>query len=305
MTTTLVSSALPATGLRKSFGDNVVLDGIDLDIAEGTVFSLLGPNGAGKTTAIQIFSTLLHPDGGKVHIGGFDLSRQPDKVRSVIGVTGQFSAVDNLLTGTENLMLMADLHHIARRSARGRVGELLDRFDLADAAGRIAVTYSGGMRRRLDLAMTLIGDPRLIFLDEPTAGLDPEERVRFHNLLGSIGEDVVVILSTHIVSDVTDLCREMAILHKGKVRMTGDPVRAVDALEGRIWRKTIEKAELSVHESRFQVVSTRLYGGRTRLHVFANDRPDGTFERVTPDLEDVYFTVIKGFATADASRSVA
>ena len=133
MTTTLVSSALTATGLRKSFGDNVVLDGIDLDIAEGTVFSLLGPNGAGKTTAIQIFSTLLHPDGGEVHIGGFDLSRQPGKVRSVIGVTGQFSAVGNLLTGTENLMLLADLHHIERRSARRRIEELLDRFDAGRA----------------------------------------------------------------------------------------------------------------------------------------------------------------------------
>jgi len=146
-------------GLRKSFGDKVVLDGVDLDVDEGTVFALLGPNGAGKTTAVRIFSTLLSLNGGRVRIGGFDPLRQPDKVRSVIGVTGQLSAVDNLLTGLENLMLIADLHHLERRSARRKVAELLDRFDLVDAAGRTAATYSGGMRRRLDLAMTLVGDP--------------------------------------------------------------------------------------------------------------------------------------------------
>ena len=173
---TAAASALSATGLRKSFGDHVVLDDIDLDIAAGSVFSLLGPNGAGKTTAVRIFSTLLQADAGEVCVGGFDLARQPDKVRSMIGVTGQFSAVDNLLTGTENLMLMADLHHLDRRAARCKVDELLDRFDLTDAARKPAATYSGGMRRRLDLAMTLLGDPRLIFLDEPTTGLDPRSR---------------------------------------------------------------------------------------------------------------------------------
>ena len=169
-------SAIAATGLRKSFGDQVVLDGIDLDVAEGTVFALLGPNGAGKTTIVQILSTLIGADAGAMRVAGHDLARDPDAVRAAIGVTGQFSAVDNLLTGEENLILMADLHHLGRAEGRRRAAELLERFDLVDAATKTAATYSGGMRRRLDLAMTLVGDPRIIFLDEPTTGLDPRSR---------------------------------------------------------------------------------------------------------------------------------
>ena len=169
-------SAVRATGLRKSFGDQVVLDGIDLDVGEGTVFALLGPNGAGKTTTVQILSTLLRADGGEAEVAGFDVAREPAAVRAAIGVTGQFSAVDNLLTGEENLRLMADLHHLDGQQGRRRAGELLDRFGLSGAATQMAATYSGGMRRRLDLAMTLIGRPRIIFLDEPTTGLDPRSR---------------------------------------------------------------------------------------------------------------------------------
>ena len=163
-------------GLRKSFGDHVVLDGIDLDVASGTIFALLGPNGAGKTTMIQILSTLISADGGEVRVADHDLAREADAIRRAIGVTGQFSAVDSLLTGEENLLLMADLHHLGRREGRQRAAELLDRFDLVDAAKQRPATYSGGMRRRLDLAMTLMGDPRIIFLDEPTTGLDPRSR---------------------------------------------------------------------------------------------------------------------------------
>ena len=153
-----------------------MLDGIDLTVPEGTIFSLLGPNGAGKTTIVQILSTLITADAGEIRVAGHDLAAEPDAVRAAIGVTGQFSAVDELLTGAENLMLMADLHHLGRAAGRRRAAELLDQFDLADAAGKPAATYSGGMRRRLDLAMTLVGDPRLIFLDEPTTGLDPRSR---------------------------------------------------------------------------------------------------------------------------------
>jgi len=224
MTPTTISSALSATSLCKSFGDNLVLDGIDLDIDEGTVFSLLGPNGAGKTTAVRIFSTLLQPDGGQVRIGGFDLARQPDKVRSIIGVTGQFSAVDNLLTGAENLMLMADLHHLERRPARRRVDELLGRFDLADAAGRTAVTYSGGMRRRLDLAMTLIGDPRLIFLDEPTAGLDPRSRRTMWQIIRElVGSGTTVLLTTQDLDEADQLADRIAVLDHGRLVAEGTP----------------------------------------------------------------------------------
>src|SRR6202521_1617355 len=160
-------------GLRKSFGDHVVLDGIDLDVAEGSIFALLGPNGAGKTTTVQILSTLIGADSGEVRVAGHDLTREPDAVRAAIGVTGQFSAVDNLLTGEENLLLMADLHHLGRSEGPKRATALLERSGLVDAGRSTPSTYSGGMRRRLDLAMTLVGDPRIIFLDEPTTGLDP------------------------------------------------------------------------------------------------------------------------------------
>ena len=165
-------------GLCKAFGKHVVLDGIDLDVAEGTIFALLGPNGAGKTTAVHILSTLIHADSGEVRVAGHKLTREPAAVRAAIGVTGQFSAVDNLLTGEENLLLMADLHHLGRSEGRKRAAALLERFDLIDAAKKLPITYSGGIRRRLDLAMTLVGNPLIIFLDEPTTGLDPRSATR-------------------------------------------------------------------------------------------------------------------------------
>jgi len=211
-------------GLRKCFGDRVVLDGVDLDVEEGTVFALLGPNGAGKTTAVRIFSTLLSPDGGRARIGGFDLARQADNVRSAIGVTGQFSAVDNLLTGLENLMLIADLHHLERRSARRKVAELLDRFDLVDAAGRTAATYSGGMRRRLDLAMTLVGDPRVIFLDEPTAGLDPRSRRTMWQIVRElVYSGTTVLLTTQDLDEADRLAARIAVLDQGRIVAEGTP----------------------------------------------------------------------------------
>jgi ABC-2 type transport system ATP-binding protein len=215
---------LAVRGLRKSFEDKVVLDGVDLEVGEGTVFALLGPNGAGKTTAVRIFSTLLNPDGGEVRIGGFDPARQADQVRSMIGVTGQFSAVDNLLTGAENLLLMADLHHLDRRSARRKVGELLARFDLADAAGRTAATYSGGMRRRLDLAMTLVGDPRVIFLDEPTSGLDPRSRRTMWQIIRElVSSGTTVLLTTQDLDEADRLADRVAVLDHGRIVAEGTP----------------------------------------------------------------------------------
>ncbi len=222
---------LEVRGLRKSFGDKVVLDGVDLDVGEGTVFALLGPNGAGKTTAVRIFSTLLNPDGGEVRVGGFDPARQAGQVRSIIGVTGQFSAVDNLLTGTENLLLMADLHHLDRRSARRKAAELLVRFDLADAAGRTAVTYSGGMRRRLDLAMTLVGDPRVIFLDEPTSGLDPRSRRTMWQIIRElVSSGTTVLLTTQDLDEADRLAGRVAVLDHGRIVAEGTP----DELKRRI-----------------------------------------------------------------------
>jgi ABC-2 type transport system ATP-binding protein len=176
MTANINQPAIAVRGLRKSYGEKVVLDGVDLSVAKGTIFSLLGPNGAGKTTMVQILSTLIRADSGDIRVAGHDPVREPDAVRAAIGMTGQFSAVDKLLTGEENLLLMADLHHLGRREGRRRAAELLARFDLVEAGGKLASTYSGGMQRRLDLAMTLVGAPQVIFLDEPTTGLDPRSR---------------------------------------------------------------------------------------------------------------------------------
>jgi ABC-2 type transport system ATP-binding protein len=222
VTTTPPPSAIVATGLRKSFGDHLVLDGIDLDVAAGTIFSLLGPNGAGKTTAVQILSTLIGADGGEVRVAGHDLVREPDAIRAAIGVTGQFSALDGLLTGAENLILMADLHHLGRTEGRRRAADLLARFDLTDAADKTAATYSGGMRRRLDLAMTLVGDPRVIFLDEPTTGLDPRSRHTMWQIIRDlVGSGVTIFLTTQYLDEADELADRIAVLDNGKLVAEG------------------------------------------------------------------------------------
>ncbi|MFI9814706.1 ATP-binding cassette domain-containing protein [Saccharothrix variisporea] len=214
---------ISAFGLRKNFGDKVVLDGIDLDVAEGTVFSLLGPNGAGKTTAVQILSTLITADAGEVRVCGHDLRTDPDGVRSVIGVTGQFSAVDGLLTGEENLNLMADLRHLPRRDGRALTRRLLERFELVEAARKPASTYSGGMRRRLDLAMTLVGGPRVIFLDEPTTGLDPRSRHVLWDIIRELVErdGVTIFLTTQYLEEADELADRIAVLDGGKIVAQG------------------------------------------------------------------------------------
>jgi ABC-2 type transport system ATP-binding protein len=215
-------SAIAATGLRKSFGDHLVLDGIDLDVGEGTIFALLGPNGAGKTTIVQILSTLIAADAGVVRVGSHDVVRDPDAVRAVIGVTGQFSAVDNLLTGEENLILMADLHHLGRTEGRRRAAELLERFDLADAATKTVATYSGGMRRRLDLAMGLVADPRIVFLDEPTTGLDPRSRRTMWQIVRDLVADgVTVFLTTQYLEEADHLADRIAVLDRGRLVAEG------------------------------------------------------------------------------------
>ncbi|REF00830.1 ATP-binding cassette domain-containing protein [Thermomonospora umbrina] len=218
--------AIAANGLRKSYpdknGDKVVLDGIDLTVPEGTVFSLLGPNGAGKTTTVQILSTLIRADGGDVQVAGHDLARRPDDVRAAIGVTGQYSAVDKLLTGEENLLLMADLKHLSRADGRRRAAELLERFDLVDAARKPAATYSGGMQRRLDLAMTLVGDPRLIFLDEPTTGLDPRSRRGMWQIVRElVASGVTIFLTTQYLEEADELADRIALLDHGRLIAEG------------------------------------------------------------------------------------
>ncbi|MFJ1800108.1 ATP-binding cassette domain-containing protein [Streptomyces sp. NPDC088180] len=216
------TQAITATGLRKSYGDKVVLDGIDLSVPQGTVFALLGPNGAGKTTAVKILSTLITADAGVLGVGGHDPAVDAQAVRSSIGVTGQFSAVDGLITGEENMLLMADLHHLSRREGRRVAAELLERFDLVEAAKKPAAGYSGGMKRRLDIAMTLVGSPRIIFLDEPTTGLDPRSR---HTMWGIIRElvsgGVTVFLTTQYLEEADELADRIAVLNDGKIAAEG------------------------------------------------------------------------------------
>ncbi len=216
--------AVTVHGLRKSFGGRVVLDGIDFDVAEGTVFALLGPNGAGKTTTVHILSTLSAPDAGDVSVAGHDVVREPDAVRAVIGVTGQFSAVDGLFTGEENLRLMADLRHLGPAEGRRVVADLLERFDLVEAARKPVATYSGGMRRRLDLAMTLVGRPRIIFLDEPTAGLDPRSRRVMWTMVRELVDDgATILLTTQYLEEADRLASRIALLDRGTLVAQGTP----------------------------------------------------------------------------------
>ncbi len=307
MTTTTFRSALKATGLRKSFGDKVVLDGIDLHVAEGTVFALLGPNGAGKTTMVQILSSLIGADGGDVRVAGHDLAQDPDAVRDVIGVTGQFSAVDNLLTGEENLHLMADLRHLERAEGRRRTAELLDQFDLAEAGEKPAATYSGGMRRRLDLAMTLVGDPRIIFLDEPTAGLDPRSRRTMWQIIRDlVAGGVTIFLTTQYLEEADQLADQVAVLDHGRLIAEGTPDELKRLIPGGHLRvqfadlQGLESAARALGESTrdddalaLQVPSD---GGVRSLRALL-DQLDGASIEVdslsvhTPDLDDVFLAL--------------
>jgi ABC-2 type transport system ATP-binding protein len=305
---TMTSAARPAisvTGLQKSFGDKVVLDGIDLAVQEGTIFALLGPNGAGKTTTVHILSTLIPADGGEAQVAGHDVAAEADSVRAAIGVTGQFSAVDNLLTGEENLLLMADLHHLGRTEGRRRAAALLDQFDLTDAAKKTAATYSGGMQRRLDLAMTLVGNPRLIFLDEPTAGLDPRSRRNMWQTIRDLAaQGVTIFLTTQYLEEADQLSDRIAVLDHGRIVAQG----TADELKRQIPGGHIQ---LEFQDAAELESAARLLGLTSRddeslcLQVPSDgnipelrkllDRLDDASAKVerlsihTPDLDDVFF----------------
>ncbi|NYI96861.1 ABC-2 type transport system ATP-binding protein [Streptomonospora nanhaiensis] len=222
MTTEHSRPAITATGLRKAYGGKTVLKDLDLTVREGTIFSLLGANGAGKTTTVKILSTLIRADSGDARVAGYDLTREPDGVRAAIGVTGQFSAVDNLLSGEENLLMMARLHHLDRGEARRRTAHLLDQFDLVEAGGKPASTYSGGMRRRLDLAMSLVGSPRVIFLDEPTTGLDPRSRRNMWQIVRDlVANGVTIFLTTQYLEEADELADRIAVLDGGRIVAEG------------------------------------------------------------------------------------
>jgi ABC-2 type transport system ATP-binding protein len=311
--------AIRAVDVRKSFGDNVVLDGLDLTVEPGSVFALLGPNGAGKTTMVRILATLLAPDHGEIQVAGHDVVREADAVRAAIGVTGQFSAVDELLTGRENLALMADLNHLTRSTARERIDQLLERFELADAADRIAMTYSGGMRRRLDLAMTLIGAPQVIFLDEPTTGLDPRSRRTVWEIVESLADDgITVFLTTQYLDEADRLADRVAILDGGRLVAEGSAQELKQRIPG-------GRIEVGFADTDAQVVAAGALGmpvpenGSPSLQI-PTDGNVATLRRVlrdldeadvdvvdlaihTPDLDDVFFALTGREAHAAQSRT--
>jgi ABC-2 type transport system ATP-binding protein len=302
-----MASVIAVSGLRKSFGDKVVLDGIDLDVGEGTTFCMLGPNGAGKTTAVRILSTLIGFDGGQARIAGHDLAKEPDAVRAAIGVTGQFSAVDSLLTGEENLLLMADLNHLGRADGRRRVADLLERFELTDAAVRLASTYSGGMRRRLDLAMTLVGDPRVIFLDEPTTGLDPRSRhTMWETIRGLVAGGVTIFLTTQHLEEADELADRIAVLDNGKLVAEGTADELKRGIPGgHVRLRFADLADLDAAARAFgeasrddEALTLQVPGdgGVTTLRALldrlaqAGVEP-GELSVHTPDLDDVFFAL--------------
>ena len=283
--------------LDKTYPGKVwALRGIDLDIPQG-MFGLLGPNGAGKSSLMRTVATLQDPDHGTIRLegdgDGIDVLREKDAVRRVLGYLPQGFGVYPHVDAVTLLDHFALLKGITQRGERKAVVEaLLNRVNLWSHRRKKLGGYSGGMRQRFGIAQALLGHPKLIIVDEPTAGLDPQERSRFLNLLAEIGEQTVVVLSTHIVDDVADLCANMAIIAKGQVLQTGEPNDAIDALRGKTWRRTIDKAELAQFEEAHMVISTRLVAGRTVIHVFSDEVPDG-FAPVDPDLEDVYFVTLK------------
>ena len=301
--------AIAANGLRKSYGDKVVLDGIDLAVPEGTVFALLGPNGAGKTTVVKILSTLVSadPGSGDIRIGGHNLATDPQAVRAAIGVTGQFSAVDGLITGEENMLLMSDLHHLSKREGRRVTAELLERFDLVEAAKKPAATYSGGMKRRLDIAMTLVGSPRIIFLDEPTTGLDPRSR---HTMWGIIRQlvsgGVTVFLTTQYLDEADELADRIAVLNNGGIAARGTAGELKRLVPGGHVRIRFtdpaahRSAALALHEVTREEEALSLQipsdGSQRELRAIL-DRLDSAGIQAdeltvhTPDLDDVFFAL--------------
>jgi ABC-type multidrug transport system ATPase subunit len=284
---------LSIRNLSKTYPNGVrALSDVTLDIPTG-MFGLLGPNGAGKSTLMRTLATLQEADSGDVRLGDLDVLRQKDEVRSILGYLPQEFGVYPRISAETMLNHFAVLKGIANGKERKEVvAALLHRVNLYKERHRNLGTFSGGMRQRFGIAQALIGSPKLIIVDEPTAGLDPGERVRFHNLLAEIGENVIVILSTHIVEDVADLCRQMAIISEGKVLMSGDPMEAIRTLDGRIWRRTIDRGELEAYRSRHVVIHTRLVAGRTIVHAYDEQAPEDGFEPVAPSLEDVYFATL-------------
>jgi ABC-2 type transport system ATP-binding protein len=280
--------------LSKTYPNGIrALQNVTLQISAG-MFGLLGPNGAGKSTLMRTIATLQEPDSGTIRFGPIDVLKQKDEVRRILGYLPQEFGVYPKVSTVEMLNHFAVLKGIVdARQRKETVEAILHRTNLWDVRKRKLGTFSGGMKQRFGIAQALLGDPKLIIVDEPTAGLDPAERLRFNNMLSEIGENVVVILSTHIVEDVSDLCSRMAIIAEGRLLLTGDPQRSIEGLRGRVWRKIVNREQIADWEKDCLVISTRLVAGRTAIHVVADSRPDASFEEVPPDLEDVYFSTLR------------
>ena len=284
---------LSIEGLSKTYSNGVrALDDVTLSIPQG-MFGLLGPNGAGKSTLMRILATLQEPDAGTAMLGDIDVLTEKDRLRRALGYLPQEFGLYPKVRAHDLLDHFAILKGITDRKERKQVVDaLLDQTNLTEAGKRKLGGFSGGMRQRFGIAVALLGDPKLIIVDEPTAGLDPEERVRFLNLLSELGENSVVILSTHIVDDVSELCSRMAVISRGQILLQGDPAASIADLRGRIWQKSIAKDEIDAYSDRLTVISTRLQAGRRVIHVLADTQPDASFESVEPDLEDVYFATM-------------
>jgi ABC-type multidrug transport system ATPase subunit len=282
-------------GVSKTYPNGVqALKDVTLTIPAG-MYGLLGPNGAGKSTLMRILSTLQEPDAGSIQLGGIDALKQKDEVRKTLGYLPQEFGVYPKVSAEALLEHFALLKGIAERRARKDVVEaLLRQVNLWEVRKQQLGGYSGGMRQRFGVAVALLGNPKLMIVDEPTAGLDPAERVRFLNLLSELGENSVVLLSTHIVEDVSELCTRMAIIDQGEILLEAEPLRAVAGLRGRIWRRIISKHELPAVEREHAVISTKLLAGRTVMHVYSEAAPGPGFDAAEPDLEDVYFSTMAG-----------
>ena len=281
---------LSINNLSKTYANGVVaLDDVSLDIPTG-LFGLLGPNGAGKSTLMRTIATLQEADSGEISFEGINVLRQKSEVKKVLGYLPQnfgFYPKDTGYNLLDHFTLLKGVRDKKERKAK--VEELLKRVNLWNERKQKLGTYSNGMRQRFGIAQALIGNPKLIIVDEPTAGLDPEERVRFHNLLSEIGENVVVILSTHIVDDVSDLCMNMAIIDQGKITLKENTLGAMAQLKGKIWEKEIPKSDLPKHEEKYNVISTRLFAGTTFIRIYSEINPENGFSNIKPAVEDVYF----------------
>lgn len=288
-------NTLEIKNLTKTYSNGVkALDDISLTITKG-MFGLLGPNGAGKSSLMRTIATLQDPDDGQVLFKGINIHQDPDFLRKQLGYLPQDFGVYPKISAFQLLEYLAVLKGIINKQERTeQLNALLQQTNLYKVKDKAVGTFSGGMRQRFGIAQALLGNPQLIIVDEPTAGLDPEERNRFHDLLSEIGEQVVVILSTHIVQDVKELCPQMAIIMNGKVALQGAPSNLINSLEGRVWSKSIEKSELNDCQANFQVISKRLLAGKTQVHVLSDEYPGLGFELLKPELEDVYFSVLFG-----------